>query len=536
MEYAPFDLFNVVMSGKMSRPEIYCVFRQICDGVEYLHSMGLAHRDLKLDNCVMTEQNVVKIIDFGTATVFHYPGKQQLKATGIVGSDPYLAPEVISEESYDPRKTDVWSVAMIFLCMILRRFPWSLPDPKTDSNFRNFVHAHPDLCVKPQKKVKESSASSSAESKDGPLRQSSRSTSASSAEVDSSVASSDAATSLLAPSNCSTVLTVPSGDSDSESNLCDDGASSLFKNEILDAQVHHPTGSVTTLPALLVGDKLVSQSDSLPEMDQSVLTFARPSETTESAPTSPILGPLNTEIPNTDTMSTLTDTPRAERQSQRSDSISFDLSLTDEATPVPPTPKPEDVDQASVNNCPTTPKPPSTDTTITVTAPVVEKEKEKPAGPAAPRMSTGKRARQRTDSVVTTHSGGVDSIFRLLPRESRSALRRMMHVEPEARCTLTDLLKGKGKQSGLLCGCGSTLFGNGNGSGVGLGAAAGAKSGSDSPSSQSHCKDHCCDPEEEDDGDEWLKSIVPCSRDNLKPDHSHVKVVVEDKQPKKKFF
>ena len=89
MEYAPYDLFSVVMSGSMTRPEIYCVFRQICDGVEYLHSLGLAHRDLKLDNCVMTKDNVVKLIDFGTATVFHYPGKKVTMATGIVGSDPY---------------------------------------------------------------------------------------------------------------------------------------------------------------------------------------------------------------------------------------------------------------------------------------------------------------------------------------------------------------------------------------------------------------------------------------------------------------
>ncbi|TFY74188.1 hypothetical protein EWM64_g9824 [Hericium alpestre] len=149
MEYAPYDLFSVVMSGKMTRPEIYCVFRQICDGVEYLHSMGLAHRDLKLDNCVMTTSNVVKLIDFGTATVFHYPGKAQVKASGVVGSDPYLAPEVLTSESYDPRKTDVWSVAIIFMCMILRRFPWKIPDPKTDPSFRAFVSAHPELTVKP---------------------------------------------------------------------------------------------------------------------------------------------------------------------------------------------------------------------------------------------------------------------------------------------------------------------------------------------------------------------------------------------------
>lgn len=152
MEYAPYDLFSVVMSGKMLRPEIFCVFRQICNGVAYLHSLGLAHRDLKLDNCVLTRGNVVKLIDFGTAVVFAYPGSDMggsapntsgaakgtttpvvgyagaqpnapaphthgrlIKASGIVGSDPYLAPEVLAGGSYDPRKTDVWSVGVIFV-------------------------------------------------------------------------------------------------------------------------------------------------------------------------------------------------------------------------------------------------------------------------------------------------------------------------------------------------------------------------------------------------------------------------------------
>ena len=32
-----------------------------------------------------------------------------------------------AESGYDPRKTDVWSVAIIFMCMILRRFPWKIP-------------------------------------------------------------------------------------------------------------------------------------------------------------------------------------------------------------------------------------------------------------------------------------------------------------------------------------------------------------------------------------------------------------------------
>ncbi|KAH8117338.1 hypothetical protein DFH11DRAFT_1504977 [Phellopilus nigrolimitatus] len=490
MEYAPFDLFSVVMSGKMTRPEIYCVFRQICDGVEYLHSIGLAHRDLKLDNCVMTEGNVVKLIDFGTATVFHYPGKQQVKATGIVGSDPYLAPEVLSDDSYDPRKTDVWSVAMIFLCMILRRFPWKLPDPKTDPNFRNFVNAHPDLCVKPAKKQKELTVEDGR--KDGSLRRTSRSASGSSAEVDSSVASSDTfASSLLAPSDCSTVVTVPSNGSDG-SNSGGDGRS-LYKNEILDAQGHHPTGSIATLPAMLAANQDLSQSESPRELDPSDLQFARPSTTTESAPTSPVLRAMNLEVPSDATLPASAETPRAVRRPPRS--TSTPIAHTEDS--------PTRASRAPRRDNDSTPKASTVDEAIAAS-------------------STPLRARQRTDSVVTTQTGGADSIFRLLPRETRSAIRRMMHVEPTARCTLTDLLKGKGKCSALLCGC------------VGVSDPNLSTSGIDSP--PGHCQDHCCDPEEEDDGDEWLKSIASCSRDGARPDHVHVKVPVEEKPAKKRLF
>ncbi|KAK9474737.1 kinase-like domain-containing protein [Dipodascopsis tothii] len=138
MEYCPYDLFAIVMSGKMSRQEIFCVFKQILSAVEYLHDMGLAHRDLKLDNCVVSDAGIVKIIDFGSASVFRYPFESEIvPAHGIVGSDPYLAPEVCSELKYDPQPADVWSVAIIFCCMLLRRFPWKAPR-KSDNSFRLF--------------------------------------------------------------------------------------------------------------------------------------------------------------------------------------------------------------------------------------------------------------------------------------------------------------------------------------------------------------------------------------------------------------
>ena len=150
MEYAPIDFFAVVMSGDMSRNEINCCLKQILEGVNYLHNLGLAHRDLKLDNCVITMDGILKIIDFGSAVIFKYPydqfgsNKEVIHPShGIVGSDPYLAPEVLkSPNSYNPQPVDLWSIAIIYCCMTLKRFPWKIPNVDKDNSFK--LYCMPD--------------------------------------------------------------------------------------------------------------------------------------------------------------------------------------------------------------------------------------------------------------------------------------------------------------------------------------------------------------------------------------------------------
>jgi len=457
MEYAPYDLFSVVMSGKMARPEIYCVFRQIVDGVNYLHKMGLAHRDLKLDNCVMTPDNIVKLIDFGTATVFHYPGKHQIPASGVVGSDPYLAPEVLHKDTYDPRLTDVWSVAIIFMCMILRRFPWKIPDFKTDMSYRLYVNTHPELCQKPAIPTPAPSIMNGAEGvsnkaggphgllNDGssliPFRSPSTVSNASTA-VDLSKYEMGSARqeSLASVSETSSSLTSSDG-----------GQSTPHMSQL---RLHESPGTV---------------------VDPSDQYFPRRSDTAVSVPSSRMPVPAFQ--------------PRHQ-----------------ETLPASMTPQPDrlgvhDAHGGATRNRAVTG--PSSPNTPTFEHPTMSRQEQQ-----------AKRERAASISSTRTYqTGGAESIFRLLPRESRSAIMRMLAVEPSIRCTLSDLLVGRGKDD-MMCSCGSPECG-GNVSCppvevTGLGA------------------------DEEEDGDEWVKGIECCSHGgNIT--HKHIKVVQEEKIKKKLF-
>ncbi|WVQ95708.1 hypothetical protein IAU59_002807 [Kwoniella sp. CBS 9459] len=472
MEYAPYDLFSVVMSGKMARPEIYCVFRQIIDGVNYLHSMGLAHRDLKLDNCVMTSDNIVKLIDFGTATVFHYPGKHQIPASGVVGSDPYLAPEVLSKDTYDPRLTDVWSVAIIFMCMILRRFPWKIPDFKTDMSYRLYVNTHPELCTKPPVPTPAPSLANGQEGGHNKM-----------GGPHGLLA--DGSSSLPFRSNSRTSTTSTAVDSkgpglESPEDLARGGSTSSS-----DDDGHH-----TALAHLHL-------RDGEDRKDPSDINFPRRSDSVVSVPASRYAtsGALSAGPPKRQGTLPIQPSPRADGN----------LSVPD-----------------ATHRTGTRNRAVSSPISPPVTPGVNEPHRnpfhgQQPVNPPTVRAEQQAK-RERAASISSTRtfqSGGAESIFRLLPRESRSAIIRMLAVEPSIRCTLSDLLVGRGKDE-MMCSCGSPEC-----------------SGSISmpPKEITGVSD-----DEADDGDEWIKAIECCSHHPGKPvNHTHIKVVSEEK-PKKKLF
>lgn len=146
MEYcSEGDMFSLVQKGHLKgddkKNDRLCLFKQLIQGVSYLHANGIAHRDIKLENLLITKDSKLKITDFGVSEVFTgtHPGLREahgqcgqnmgdvrLCSPGICGSEPYIAPEVLEKKhKYDPRALDVWSSAIIMIYLNFGGAIWS---------------------------------------------------------------------------------------------------------------------------------------------------------------------------------------------------------------------------------------------------------------------------------------------------------------------------------------------------------------------------------------------------------------------------
>jgi serine/threonine protein kinase len=117
------------------------------NGLNYMHEKGYAHRDIKPENLLLTSDFVLKIADFGFATLLEGKDKSGVLHTKL-GTDGYMAPEV-QKKNYIGTQADIFSSGVILFIMYTASPPFEKSVPEDpyyrlikDRNFTTFWNFH----------------------------------------------------------------------------------------------------------------------------------------------------------------------------------------------------------------------------------------------------------------------------------------------------------------------------------------------------------------------------------------------------------
>eukprot|EP01098_Paradermamoeba_levis_P010031 TRINITY_DN419_c0_g1_i1.p1 TRINITY_DN419_c0_g1~~TRINITY_DN419_c0_g1_i1.p1 ORF type:complete len:219 (+),score=52.64 TRINITY_DN419_c0_g1_i1:641-1297(+) len=122
------ELFErIIERGSYTEKDAAACIHQIVSAIQFMHSFGIAHRDLKPENILSSWENTqehIKITDFGLAKEF---GSSKLETA--CGTEGYIAPEVLTEETYGPA-CDMWSLGVIIFVLLSGTQPFYGSNPK----------------------------------------------------------------------------------------------------------------------------------------------------------------------------------------------------------------------------------------------------------------------------------------------------------------------------------------------------------------------------------------------------------------------
>ena len=132
MELMQCDLLDLLMKTSISENYRISYLRQLCRAVNLLHSRGIAHLDIKLENCLISGKSleILKISDFNLSHMYtnfsHDDDLNSAKFTvrGQVGSLPYAAPEVLVGKKFNGFSADKWSVGICVWALSFNCWPF----------------------------------------------------------------------------------------------------------------------------------------------------------------------------------------------------------------------------------------------------------------------------------------------------------------------------------------------------------------------------------------------------------------------------
>lgn len=138
------DLEKLMNQEQLSLKQILEFTIQFCEGMDYaFNKLGLVHRDIKPSNCLITREGILKITDFGLGKIFAKSpmdgelvslpqktkkGKTSTSSTTMVGTIPFMAPELFSNLRAAGIKTDIYSFGVLLYMMLTGTNPFFSED------------------------------------------------------------------------------------------------------------------------------------------------------------------------------------------------------------------------------------------------------------------------------------------------------------------------------------------------------------------------------------------------------------------------
>ena len=120
------NLFSFVKKRrKISEKTSKFLFKQIIEGIQYIHSKNIVHRDIKLENILIDIKNNIKICDFGISKILQNKNQKLYDKCGTL---MYMAPEIFlnKNKGFEPFPLDLWSCGICLYIMLSGTIPFQI--------------------------------------------------------------------------------------------------------------------------------------------------------------------------------------------------------------------------------------------------------------------------------------------------------------------------------------------------------------------------------------------------------------------------